>query len=291
MGDNYYDKKQYSDSRAIRMSTGRKDFEYTETATKIHPSLDPMRIRTKPFRKLESRDSADHPISLPIILTFDVTGSNYANAEVVQKHLNELMGKLLEVHANPQIAIWANDDFSSVRHNAVQLGEFESDNRIDDAIRSIWLTGRGGNNDGESYDLLIYAAARKTVTDSIEKRHKRGYMFLYADEPFFDFVDLEHVSNIFGDHLEGNIPIASIIKEAQQLWDIFVLWPSDGYRHARNQYVTLFGENRVETVQSPDQLCDKITSIVAREEEAGAQKAQEAANEAAIDSSFAARAV
>lgn len=268
MGEGRFSEVVYNESTATRRSTGVRDFEYTETAKKIHNSLDPKRILNKPFGLLESRDSAGNPESTPIIITFDVTGSNRANAVIAQKKLPDLMAKLQAVLENPQVAVWANDDVNYVGTNGIQLGEFESDNRIDDSIRNIWITGKGGNNDGESYELLLYAAARKVITDSMEKRGKKGYMFLYADEPFFTSVSSAQINDIFNDTTQADIQIADIIAEAKQKWNIFLLWPSNGYIHARSQYVSLFGEGNVETLQDPNMLCDKIASIVSREEEA-----------------------
>lgn len=268
MGGGRFSEESYVRSTSVRRSSGVSDFAYTETASQVHETLNPHRIRTKPFGLLESRDSVEHPESTPVIITFDVTGSNYNNAKVAQQKLPELMAKLAAVVDNPQVAVWANDDIYSVGPNAIQLGEFESDNRIDDTIRNIWLTGKGGGNQGESYDLLVYAAARKVVTDSFEKRHKKGYMFLYADEPFFTEVTAASIRTVFGDSAEADIPIASIIAEAQQKWNIFVLWPMNGFAHARAQYVTLFGADHVESLQDPNLLCDKVASVVAAQEAA-----------------------
>jgi len=270
MGGGYFDDSTYHSSRVTRAAAGIDDFDYTRNAKKIHASLDPKRIKDKPFHLLESRDN-DGRLSTPIIVTFDVTGSNYENAKIAQAKLPELMAKLTAVCQNPQVAIWANDDVTVVGHNAIQLGEFESDNRIDEAIRNVWLTGKGGGNDGESYDLLVFAAARKVVTDSLEKRAKRGYMFLYADEPFFEEVNAKAVQNIFGDGLEKDIPIGDIVAEAQKKWNIFVIWPQNGYTHAREQYEELFGKDHVETLQAPELLCDKVASMVAAQESAAAE--------------------
>ncbi len=268
MGYGTFDDASYKSAAVTRKATGHKDFEYTENATSIHKSLDPKRIANKPFGLLESRDSEEHPISTPIIVTFDVTGSNYRNAVTAQQKLPDLMAKLKEVCENPQVAIWANDDVNSVGSNAIQLGEFESNNQIDETIRNVWLTGQGGGNSGESYDLLLYAAARKTVTDSYDKRGKKGYMFVYADEPFFPQVSTDDVRNIFGDGSQADIPIGDMIAETKEKWNVFVIWPQNGYAHARRQYEELFGQDHVETLQDPNLLCDKVASMVAAQEAA-----------------------
>lgn len=266
MGHGTFQDNDYQSSRATRAAAGIDDFEYTKHATRIHELLDPARINKKPAGILESRDSVEHPISTPIILTFDVTGSNIHNAKIAQKRLPELMAKVAASCENPQIAIWANDDVKVQGNNSIQVGEFESDIRIDETIRNIWLTSDGGGNGGESYDLLLYAASRKTVTDSLEKRNKKGYMFLYADELFFTHVSKHAVELVFQDTIEADIPIATMVFEAKKKWNIFVLWPSNGYSEARAQYVTLFGEDNVEDLEGPNMLCEKVASIVAREE-------------------------
>ena len=281
MGYGTFSEETYSSSRALRSSKGEKDFAYTEVAAKtkkIHESLNPLRINEKAIKFLESRDNEGR-VSTPILITKDVTGSNYRNAIVVQAKLPDLMQKLMSVCQNPQVAVWSNDDYYSVGKNCIQMSEFESDNKIDDSIRNLWLTSEGGSNAGESYDLLLYGAARKTVTDSVEKRGKRGYMFMYADEPIFDEVKKSQVRDVFGDGLQDDIPIADIIAEAQQKWDITVLFPSNsGQSRARSQYVKLFGVQNVIDLDDPEDFCDQVAATIAEKETAGATAAAAAAD-------------
>jgi hypothetical protein len=262
MGSGAWDTGAYHTSTSTRKATGVADFAYTKTATKAHSNLDPLRINSKPFGKLESRDSDDHPLSNPVLVCFDVTGSNRDRAVDAQKRLPNLMELLNKYLTDPQVAVAANDDYDYAGLNSIQISDFESDNRVDDHIRNIYLVGLGGGNDGESYDLLLYAAARKVVLDSVEKRGKKGYMFLYADEPIFDQVKKSQVKAIFGDTLERDIPIAEIIEEARRNFNIFVVWPDGGYLHAREKYVKLFGEDSVLTSQHPNLLCELIASTI-----------------------------
>jgi hypothetical protein len=262
MGGGSWDTGAYHTSTSTRKATGVADFAYTKTATKAHSNLDPLRINSKPFGKLESRDSDDHPLSNPVLVCFDVTGSNRERAVDAQKRLPNLMELLNKYLTDPQVAVAANDDYDYAGLNSIQISDFESDNRVDDHIRNIYLVGLGGGNDGESYDLLLYAAARKVVLDSVEKRGKKGYMFLYADEPIFDHVKKSQVKAIFGDTLERDIPIAEIIEEARRNFNIFVVWPDGGYLHAREKYVKLFGEDSVLTSQHPNLLCELIASTI-----------------------------
>ena len=262
MGGGAWDTGTYHSSTTTRAAKGVADFAYTATATTVHTNLDPKRINSKPFGKLESRDSDEHPLSNPVLVCFDVTGSNYKRAIDAQKRLPNLMELLNKYLSDPQVAVAANDDYNYAGLNSVQISDFESDNRVDDHIRNIYLVSLGGGNDGESYDLLLYAAARKVVLDSVEKRGKKGYLFMYADEPIFDKVSKREVEAIYGDTLERDIPITEIIEEARRNFNIFLIWPDGGYIHAREQYVKLFGEESVLTSQHPNLLCELIASTV-----------------------------
>jgi hypothetical protein len=188
MGGGRFDSDTYTSSKTDRATKGIDDFAYSRSAKKVHDNLNPERINKKPFGMLESRDSAEHPDSNAVFVSFDVTGSNIHNAIEAQKKLPNLMALLVKYLPDPQIAIAANDDINFVGENSIQISDFESDNRIDEHIRNVWLTGMGGGNDGESYDLIMYAAARKVVMDCLEKRGRKGYFFAYADEPIFEQV-------------------------------------------------------------------------------------------------------
>lgn len=267
MGGGSWDTGSYKSSSATRAAKGVDDFHYSKTAHTTHTNLDPKRINAKPFGKLESRDSEEHPTSTPVLVCFDVTGSNIDRAVDAQKRLPNLMELLGKYLTDPQVAVAANDDYSSVSNQCLQISDFESDIRVDEHIRSIRLTGEGGGNDGESYDLMLYAAARKTITDSMEKRSKKGYFFMYADEPIFAQVKKNEVAAVFGDTLERDIPIAEIIEEARRSWTIFVIFPIGGYGHARKQYIELFGAESVVDLQHPNMICELIASIIGLHEE------------------------
>ena len=263
MGGGSWDSATYHSTKSTRAASGVADFAYTASATSVHKNLDPKRIKKKPFGKLESRDSADHPESHAVLVCFDVTGSNIDRAVDVQKKLPTLMELLAKYIADPQVAVAANDDYKVVGTNSIQISDFESDIRVDEHIRNIWLVGNGGGNNGESYDLLLYAAARKMVLDSVEKRSKKGYMFLYADELVFPNVLKGEVHDVFGDKLESDIPTVEIIEEAQRNFHIFVIWPRGGEDRAHEQYKKLFGEENVLVSQHPNLLCELIASTVA----------------------------
>ena len=262
MGGGRWDTDNYKRSTSTRRSKGIDDFDYSNHATEIHKNLDPRRILAKPYGKLESRDSKEHPESTAILVAFDVTGSNINRARVAQRKLPNLMDMLSKYLSNPQIAIAANDDYRVEPDQCVQISDFESDNRIDEHLRNLILVGNGGGNSGESYDLLLYAAARLTVLDCMEKRGKKGYMFMYADEPLMEQVRKDQVNHVFGQGLQGNIPIEDIIAEVRKLYNLYLISTVRPEYGAEKQYLELFGKDSVITLQDPDMICELIASVV-----------------------------
>jgi hypothetical protein len=274
MGGGSWDDNTYSSAKTARAVAHIDDFAYSSSASSVHANLDAKRINSKPFGKLESRDSAEHPESNAVLVGFDVTGSNIDRARDAQNALPKLMNLLTSYLSDPQVAVAANDDFHYEGAAATQISDFESDIRIDDHIRSIWLVGAGGGNDGESYNLLLYAAARKTVLDCFEKRGRKGYFFLYADEPIYStdrnmgsdrippFVMRNEVKTVFGDDIEKDIPIGEIIEEVRKQYNLFIIWPRGGYDHAYKQFVELFGTESVLVLQHPNLICELIGTTI-----------------------------
>lgn len=281
MGGGTWDSDRYVSDTASRRATSTPDFAYTATPAArfdVHDSFDPKRINKKPFGKLESRDSKEHPESNAVFLDLDVTGSNHTRAVDAQLALPNLMTLLPKYLTDPQVAIAANDDYNVEPARCIQIADFESDNRVDEHLRNLTLVGNGGGNDGEAYNLMMYAAARKTVMDCFEKRGRKGYFIMYADEPIYSvtrsghdkitpFVMKNEVAAVFGDKIEGEIPIVEIIEELRRQYHVFVIWPDGGYVHARDQFVELFGEESVVTLQHPNLICECIASIIGLNEE------------------------
>ena len=93
----------------------------------------------------------------------------------LQQKLPQLLGLLLRkgYADDPQILFGAIGDATCDRA-PLQVGQFESDNRMDDDLSRILLEGGGGGQKTESYELAMYFMARHTVTDCYAKRGKRG---------------------------------------------------------------------------------------------------------------------
>src|SRR5205814_1656783 len=154
----------------------------------------------------ESRDSDEHPESLPIAVFFDVTGSMGWVPRELQKKLPKLFGLLLQKGyvEHPQVLFGAIGD-AYVDRVPLQIGQFESDNRSDENLETFILEGGGGGGNHESYNLAAYYMARHTALDSVEKRGKRGYLFFIGDERLYSTIEHTQVARLIGDGLEEDL--------------------------------------------------------------------------------------
>lgn len=276
MGNGSWDRVVYDTETANRKATGTKAFAYDDAvrrgqASGIHPDLDPSKVAgpTSPFAGKpirESRDSDEHPESLPIAMLFDVTGSMGRIPTILQEKLPRLMDVIIErtMIRDPQILIGAIGD-STCDHFPFQVGQFESDNRFDEQLRKLILEGGGGGQVRESYALAYRFAAYHTATDAMEKRGRKGYLFTMGDEAPWPTVGTRDVSRIFGVSAEADETIEELILKASEKWDIFHLFSEDGsypdLPDIRNRWKELLGERFI-PVKDSSLVCEIIAGII-----------------------------
>jgi hypothetical protein len=252
---------------AERLRGGESAFAYSDSgARSVHPSLDPFDAG-----KRESRDSAEHPNSLAIAVLFDVTGSMGTVPRTLQKKLPRLLGLLKEggYAADPQLMFGAIGDATCDRA-PLQVGQFESDNRMDSDLERILLEGGGGGQKTESYELAMYFMARHTATDCFEKRGRRGYLFIIGDEMPYPAVKPREVSSWIGDDLPQPVAVRNLIAQLTRRWDTYYILP-EGACHAGDGQVlgtwrALLGQNVIELADL-NAVCETIALTVGLGEE------------------------
>lgn len=238
MGGGSWTNASYTTRTTAKLASGKPIFDYSDTAIRtnnfdIHESVDPKRTNKAGAHEglitRESLDSDEHPDSLPIAVLFDVTGSMREIPQVLQKELPKLYGLVIEKGyvEHPQVLYGAIGDAFSDRV-PLQIGQFESDNRADEALENLILEGGGGGTASESYELAAYFLARHTYTDSFEKRGKKGYLFFIGDEKAYPQIDRRHVENLIGDKLQENLSTTEIFKELEEKWEVFYLFATQG---------------------------------------------------------------
>lgn len=273
MGNGRWNDHDYEAARTFRRRAGEKDFGYSSdlrgkpaSTWRAHPSLDPKGVRVR-----ESRDSAEHPKSTPIAVFFDVTGSMGSVPQQMQSELSKLHGLLQRKRyvVDPQILFGAIGD-ADTDYVPLQVGQFESDNRMDEQLRSIFLEGNGGGQMSESYELAAYFMARHTATDAWDKRGRKGYLFVIGDETCKPRLRASYVRELIGDRVRADLDTDDLWEEVQQRWEVFFILPRHT-AHFDNPMVNrhwrrLLGE-RFLRLDQPTAVCDLIALTVGLFEE------------------------
>ncbi len=267
MGGTNWSDDHYRDRAALRKKTGKDAFEHNadiragRVARRTHDKMSPKGVGVR-----ESRDSGNHPTSHAVAVLFDVTGSMQTVPRILQENLPRLMGLLIRKGyiEHPQIMIGAIGD-ATCDTAPLQIGQFESGIEIEEDLSKLFLEGGGGGHITESYELALYFMARHTAIDCHEKRGKRGYLFVIGDEAPYSHVKRTEVRGVIGDGLQADIPVADLIAELRQRYDVYYVipkltshWGNDViYRH----WVDLLGQN-VLKLEDPAGICELIASVV-----------------------------
>ncbi|WP_233608066.1 hypothetical protein [Nocardia stercoris] len=268
MGYGSWDDSTYAAARTFRAAHGLDDFGYTaEMRDKpyaewvVHTSLDPAGVAVR-----ESRDSADHGASLPIAVLFDVTGSMGRVPRIMQEKLSKLHGLLQRkgYADDPQIMFGAIGDADTDRA-PLQVGQFESDNRMDDQLRLILLEGGGGGQKSESYELAAYFMARHTAADAWDKRGRKGYLFIVGDELNKPRLSARHVRSVLGDAVAQDISVPSIYRELSDRWHVHYVLPNQSAYYTdpeiAEHWQGLLGE-RFLRLDDPAAVCELIALTI-----------------------------
>jgi hypothetical protein len=268
MGSGRWSTNVYDAAARFRAATGTSAFAYSDGgAAHVHPALDPHGVTMR-----ESRDSAEHPQSLAIAVLFDVTGSMRHVPRALQERLPQLLGLLLRKGyvQHPQILFGAIGDATCDRA-PLQIGQFESDNRMDDDLGRILLEGGGGGQKTESYELALYFMARHTSIDCYGTRGKRGYLFLIGDEMAYPRVKRGEASAVIGDGLQADIGVAEMVAEVTRTWDTYYILPAGasyaGDAHVLGFWRSLLGQNVIELADL-DAVCETIALAIGLGEDA-----------------------
>lgn len=254
-----YGNYSYKAHRELTASRTTKKREEVFQQRKVHPLMNPHGVRYR-----ESRDSAEHPNSLPIVFALDVTGSMGKIPDLLarQELPNFMQGLLATGVTDPQIMFLAFGD-AMCDSGPLQVGQFESTAEdIDRWLTWSWLEGRGGGNNGESYDLAMYFTARHTLTDSMERRGKRGYFFMTGDEPPFPKTSRSVVKSLIGDDIEKDLPLTQVIDELSCNYHPFFLIPDVGRRKVEKVWRKHMGDH-VLVLEQPEDTCHVAAALVA----------------------------
>jgi hypothetical protein len=250
---------QYSASAHQAMTQKRKG-KSTEVFTQrsCHALMNPHNVSLR-----ESRDSEDNPKSVGIVFALDVSGSmGEIPARLATKTLPAFMQALLESGVqDPQVLFMGVGHAVSDRA-PLQVGQFESTERLmDQWLTWLYLEG-GGYGGNESYELAMYFCARHTEMDCVVRRGRRGYLFITGDEPPNPVVSRAQVKNIIGDEIAADIPLGDIVEETLQSYEPFYLIPDPNRAQSIERAWRDHLGDRVIVMQEPDHTSYVAAGIV-----------------------------
>jgi len=199
----------------------------------INNAMDPNGVGIR-----ESRDSEEHPNSVPIVLALDVTGSmHHIPHQLVKDGLPAVMDAIISGGIpDPQVLFLGIGDHECDRA-PLQVGQFESsDELLDHWLTTIFLEGGGGGNRGESYMLAWHFAANNTALDSLEKRNQKGFLFTIGDEPVLPELPKHAVAKIMGPGQHETLSSMELFSKASEKYNVYHLHMKQG-SNGQNQDV------------------------------------------------------
>ena len=231
---------------------------------RIHESMDPNGVK---FR--ECCDSVDHPNSVPIILTLDVTGSmGRIPHNLIKDGLPTLMGKLTENGVKDASLLFTAIGDHKCDQVPLQVGQFESDDeKLDSWLTKTYLEGNGGGNGGESYFLSWYFASQHTKIDSFDKRGRKGYLFTIGDEKCHNTLPKSFIKENMGDTPESDYTVYQLLADAQRTYNVYhlhIMEGSMGY-NTLSYWKELLGDNCIE-VKDHASIPRIMSDIIIKEE-------------------------
>lgn len=183
-----------------------------------------------------------------IIVSIDGTGSMQDVPKDIQKALPDLIGLLVEpdkdtgipITDRPNVMFMIHDDEFYKPGAVFQMSQFETGAKeLLDSLNEMIIPGDGGGNNGESYAISVYAAARHTRLESFEQRGEKGFFFLIGDEPPCPAgvhgrepgdptvlgVTAALAKELFGDTIQGAVSMLELLKEVHVKYHVYLIRP------------------------------------------------------------------
>jgi hypothetical protein len=230
----------------------------------MKPEMDPRNVQMR-----ESRDSKDNPLSTPIILALDVTGSMGIIADkLAREGLGVLVEEILSRKpvTDPHIMVMGVGDANCDRA-PLQVSQFEADIRIAEQLKDIFLEHGGGGNHFESYNLPWYFAATKTDIDCVN-RGKKGIIFTFGDEQCPPSLTKEQIRRYLGDNVSKDLTSAELLKMASQKYDVYHVVIEEGDYARRDKkgvydsWKKILPDDRIISVKDYTKLPQILVSVL-----------------------------
>lgn len=175
----------------------------------------------------EARDSDVNPESFPIIIALDFTASmGMIPQNLIQEGLPKMVSSIIQGGVQHPAILFLGIGDHEVDRFPLQIGQFESgDEELDLWLKRSYLEQGGGANEGESYSLAHYFAAKHTITDAWEKRNQKGVLITIGDEPNLKSYPTRAIKEIMGNSQAEGFTAEDMLTEVQEKWMVFHINP------------------------------------------------------------------
>lgn len=269
MGGGTYSEATYRAVTQSKIDSGA-EFAYDRyarsTGAGAHESVSPKTLNKAGINIRECLDTTEHPLTKPMVIGFDQTGSMGHIPREMQTRLKTVFALTTgRGVSDVQIAVSAYGDAKNGERAPLQISQFEADNRIDDALDNLYLEGLGGGNNGETANLLWYYLAHYTKLDSFDKRNVKGKLYMIADEVALP-IDSVDVERVVGGQPRGDLSNQAIVNDLTKLYDVTILLINNRTaktQHSEKFYSDLFGPDNVVVVESTNGIPELIAGMFA----------------------------
>jgi hypothetical protein len=216
----------------------------------------------------ECLDSEEHPVTIPVILALDVTGSMGDTAVQVAKNINTVMTEMYSRLKDVEFMIMGIGDLA-YDDSPIQISQFESDVRIVEQMDQVYFEFGGGGNSYESYTAAWYMGARHCSLDAW-KRGRKGIIITLGDEELNPHLPARGLSRVTGDDLQADVETKDLWEEASEKFDIYHInvehrsYMSPSLERTWKEYLD---DNHFYTVGT-NQVVDTIIDIIVKAAEA-----------------------
>ena len=262
----YSDRQVRSESLGYHKKSEREIF----TERSINNAMDPHGVTLR-----ESRDSEEHPNSVPVVLALDVTGSmGSIPTFLVKTGLPDMMDKIIKDGVpDPQVLFLGVGDHE-VDSAPLQVGQFESsDELLDHWLTKLYIESGGGNNGGESYMLAWFFAGHYTETDHFDKRGKKGILFTVGDEPVLPDLSARTQKSLMGGGEYSSAMSVELLDKAREKYEVFHLHIMEGSNGRRKEvqdgWKQLMGDHCILVEHKEDVaqiIADKVLEVVSSQQ-------------------------
>lgn len=230
----------------------RKHIEHAKTVDDIFTSrtmkaaYNPREIKIR-----ESCDSPGNPESDAIIIGCDITGSmDRILDQVIRTVLPNLFTDIYERKPvpYPHLLAMGIGDVEAGDRAPLQTTQFESDIKIAEQLKEIYLERGGGGNNYESYALAWYFAGYYTRIDCFEKRRKKGFLFTMGDEEPTPYLTKRDITKVFGsaNMQSDKLTQEELLQLATRQYHVYHLMLTEGFNYSntvKEKWTRLLGQN------------------------------------------------